>query len=106
MPVVRQRVADIFEYGLILQGMQHAAEELAYPSEAGVMTPTHNIVTAGRSYAQHHLPRILHILQDICGQGLDPSLVRGRPRDSGGLREEPGLVPRHPATWRAGTRTS
>ena len=34
------------------------------------MTPHHNIVTAGRSYALHNLPRILHILQDICGQGL------------------------------------
>ena len=39
-------------------------------SENGVMTPHHNIVTAGRSYAQQNLPWILHILQDICGQGL------------------------------------
>ena len=31
VPVVRQRVADVFEYALILQGMQHAAEELALP---------------------------------------------------------------------------
>ena len=70
VPVVRQRVADVFEYALILRGMQHAAEELAFPSENDVMTPNHNIVTAGRSYAQHNLPWILHILQDICGQGL------------------------------------
>jgi 4-hydroxyphenylacetate 3-monooxygenase len=34
------------------------------------MTPHHNIVTAARSYAQENLPRVLHILQDICGQGL------------------------------------
>jgi len=68
--VVRQRVADIIEYCQILQGMQYAAEELAAPSEGGVMTPDVNVVTAGRSYALDNLPRVLHILQDICGQGM------------------------------------
>jgi 4-hydroxyphenylacetate 3-monooxygenase len=68
--VVRQRVADIIEYCQILQGMQYAAEELAQLSEGGVMTPDVNVVTAGRSYALDNLPRILHILQDICGQGM------------------------------------
>jgi 4-hydroxyphenylacetate 3-monooxygenase len=70
IPVVRQRVADIYEYSLILQGMQLAAEETSYLSENGVMTPNHTMVTAGRSYAQQNLPIVLHILQDICGQGL------------------------------------
>jgi 4-hydroxyphenylacetate 3-monooxygenase len=68
--VVRQRVADVLEFCQILQGMQIAAEELAAPSEGGVMTPDVNVVTAGRSYALDNLPRILHILQDICGQGM------------------------------------
>jgi 4-hydroxyphenylacetate 3-monooxygenase len=68
--VVRQRVADILEFSQILQGMQIAAEELADLSEGGVMTPDVNVVTAGRSYALDNLPRILHILQDICGQGM------------------------------------
>jgi 4-hydroxyphenylacetate 3-monooxygenase len=68
--VVRQRVADIIEYAQILQGMQLAAEELAELSEGGVMTPDVNVVTAGRSYALDNLPRILHIMQDICGQGM------------------------------------
>jgi len=68
--VVRQRVADIIEFCTILQGMQYAAEELAAPSEGGVMTPDVNIVTAARSYALDNLPRVLHILQDICGQGM------------------------------------
>ncbi|UGS35909.1 4-hydroxyphenylacetate 3-hydroxylase N-terminal domain-containing protein [Capillimicrobium parvum] len=68
--VVRQRVAEIIEYCQILQGMQYAAEELADFSEGGVMTPDVNVVTAGRSYALENLPRILHILQDICGQGM------------------------------------
>ena len=68
--VVRQRVADVMEYAQILQGMQYAAEELADFSEGGVMTPDVNVVTAGRSYALENLPRILHIMQDICGQGM------------------------------------
>jgi 4-hydroxyphenylacetate 3-monooxygenase len=68
--VVRQRVADVIEYCQILQGMQYAAEELAEPSEGDVMTPDVNVVTAGRSYALDNLPRVLHILQDICGQGM------------------------------------
>lgn len=70
VPVVRQRVADIIEYCQILQGMQYAAEDLAELSEGGVMTPDVNVVTAGRSYALDNLPRVLHILQDICGQGM------------------------------------
>jgi 4-hydroxyphenylacetate 3-monooxygenase len=68
--VVRQRVADIIEYCQILQGLHYAAEDLAEPSEGDVMTPDVNVVTAGRSYALDNLPRILHILQDICGQGM------------------------------------
>jgi 4-hydroxyphenylacetate 3-monooxygenase len=68
--VVRQRVADIIEYCQILQGLQYAAEDLAELSEGEVMTPDVNVVTAGRSYALENLPRILHILQDICGQGM------------------------------------
>lgn len=68
--VVRQRVADVIEYCQILQGMQYAAEELAVETEGGVMVPDVNVTTAARSYALDNLPRILHILQDICGQGM------------------------------------
>jgi 4-hydroxyphenylacetate 3-monooxygenase len=70
VPVVRQRVADVIEYCNILQGMCLAAEDLAQLSEGGVMVPEVNIITAGRSYALDNLPRILHILQDLCGQGM------------------------------------
>jgi 4-hydroxyphenylacetate 3-monooxygenase len=70
VPVVRQRVADVFEYAQILRGMAVAAEELARPSEGEVMVPDWNVVTTGRSYALAHLPHVLHILQDLCGQGL------------------------------------
>jgi len=70
IPVVRQRVADIIEYCQILQALQLAAEDLAELSEGELMIPDVNVVTAGRSYALDNLPRILHILQDICGQGM------------------------------------
>jgi 4-hydroxyphenylacetate 3-monooxygenase len=70
IPVVRQRVADVIEYAQICRGMAMAAEEAAFLSENDVMTPNHNVVTAGRSYALTHYPKIMHILRDICGQGL------------------------------------
>ncbi|WP_214371283.1 4-hydroxyphenylacetate 3-hydroxylase N-terminal domain-containing protein [Pseudonocardia sp. H11422] len=70
VPVVRQRVADIYEFAILLQGMVLAAEETAFLSENGVMTPDHVMTTAARSYAQAQLPLVLHILQDICGQGM------------------------------------
>ena len=97
IPIVRQRVADVLEYSLILQGMQLAAEETAYLSENGVMTPNHTMVTAGRSYGQQNLPMVLHILQDICGQGLILRFNETDLETPCGLRKEPFLVPRHPA---------
>ncbi|MDX6533962.1 MAG: 4-hydroxyphenylacetate 3-monooxygenase, partial [Gaiellales bacterium] len=70
IPVVRQRVADICEYAQILRGMAVAAEELAQPSEGGLMVPDMNVVTAARSYALANYPWVVHLLQDLCGQGL------------------------------------
>ncbi|MEA2582362.1 MAG: 4-hydroxyphenylacetate 3-monooxygenase [Thermomicrobiales bacterium] len=70
IPVVRQRVADICEYAQILRGLAVAAEELAKPSEGGLMVPDMNTVTAGRSYALANYPWVIHLLQDLCGQGL------------------------------------
>ncbi len=70
IPAVRQRVGDIFEYAQVLRGMLLAAEELAEPSEGGVMTPNVNVTTAARSYSLALLPQVIHILQDIAGQGL------------------------------------
>jgi 4-hydroxyphenylacetate 3-monooxygenase len=70
VPVIRQRVGDVLEYAQICRGMAIAAEELAAPSDGEVMVPDRNVVTAGRSYALAHLPQVMHILQDLCGQGL------------------------------------
>jgi 4-hydroxyphenylacetate 3-monooxygenase len=70
IPVIRQRIGDILEFAQICRGMAIAAEELAVPSEGGILTPDHNVVTAGRSYALTQLPHVLHVIRDICGQGL------------------------------------
>jgi 4-hydroxyphenylacetate 3-monooxygenase len=67
--VVRQRVAEIFEYAAILRAMAMASEQKAELSESGVMIPHLGMVSIGRSYALQHLPMIYHTLIDICGQG-------------------------------------
>jgi|RhiMetdeSRZDD1v2_1073273.scaffolds.fasta_scaffold425062_1 4-hydroxyphenylacetate 3-monooxygenase len=70
IPVVRQRVAKVFEYAQILRGIAIAAEETAQLSEGGVLVPDEALMSAGRAYGLHHYPEILHTLQDISGQGL------------------------------------
>jgi 4-hydroxyphenylacetate 3-monooxygenase len=70
IPLVRQRVGEISEFAQILQGMCLAAEETAQMSEGGVLVPNSTVVTAARVYALNTLPWILHLLRDICGQGL------------------------------------
>ena len=47
-----------------------AAEQLAVMAEGGVLAPDVNMLTAGRLYAIEHYPRIIHLLQEVCGQGL------------------------------------
>lgn len=70
VPVVRQRVADILEWAQICRALALAAEQKATPSQTGVLVPDRAMITAARSYALTHLPQVIHILQDISGQGL------------------------------------
>jgi 4-hydroxyphenylacetate 3-monooxygenase len=70
VPVVRQRVADVIEFAVILRGMAIAAEERAELSEGGVMTPDPVLVTAARSYGLAVLPLVMHTIEDLAGQGL------------------------------------
>ena len=76
--IVRQRVAEIFEYASILRSMVLASELRATPSPYGLLEPHEGTVTAARSYALHTLPWIYHTLQDLCGQGL---MLRFSPKD-------------------------
>lgn len=68
--VVRQRVAEIVEYAQVLRGMVVASEELAELTDGDVLMPDANMVTSARLYGLERLPHIVHILQDLCGQGL------------------------------------
>jgi 4-hydroxyphenylacetate 3-monooxygenase len=47
-----------------------AAENLAAPVESGILAPDVNLLTAGRLYGVNAYPRIIHTLQELCGQGL------------------------------------
>lgn len=70
IPAVRGLVADIMEYALALKAFVLSAETMARPTEAEVMAPDVNMLTAGRKYSIEHYPRIIHTLQELCGQGL------------------------------------
>lgn len=70
IPAVRGLVADVMEYALALKAFVLSAEQLAQPTEAEVMAPDVNMLTAGRKYSIEHYPQIIHTLQELCGQGL------------------------------------
>jgi 4-hydroxyphenylacetate 3-monooxygenase len=70
VPIVRQRVAQVFRYAAALRAFALAAEELATVSEGEVMIPDMATVSAGRAYGLELYPQIQHIIRDICGQGL------------------------------------
>jgi 4-hydroxyphenylacetate 3-monooxygenase len=70
VPIVRQRAAQVFRYAAALRAFAIAAEELAAPSEGEVMVPDMATVSAGRAYGLELYPQILHIIRDVCGQGL------------------------------------
>jgi 4-hydroxyphenylacetate 3-monooxygenase len=70
IPAVRGLVGDVMEYALALKAFVLSAEQLAKPTEAEVMAPDVNMLTAGRKYSIENYPRIIHTLQELCGQGL------------------------------------
>lgn len=70
IPVVRQRVAQVFRWASVCRAMVLASEEMAELSEGGVMTPDASMISAGRAYALDLYPQIVHTIRDICGQGL------------------------------------
>ncbi len=70
IPAVRQMLGELVQYQQTLRAFVHAAEAKAVYTEAGVLTPDVGMLTAGRLYSIEHYPRIIHILQELCGQGL------------------------------------
>ncbi len=70
VPVVRQRVAKIYRWAAACRAFLIASEGMADFSEGGVMTPETSMISAGRAYALDNYPEVVHIIRDICGQGL------------------------------------
>lgn len=69
-PAVRAQLADLIEYSQALKAFILAAENTATMTEGGVLAPNMGMLTAGRLYSISNYPKIIHILQEICGQGL------------------------------------
>ena len=70
IPAVRTMLGDIVEYNRALTAFVTAAELGAKPTEMGTMAPDVSMITAGRLYSIRNYPQIVHILQEMCGQGL------------------------------------
>jgi 4-hydroxyphenylacetate 3-monooxygenase len=70
IPAIRDQVAKMSQYATILNAGVLAAEELATMSEGGVLLPDVATVRATRAYALDTYPEMIHILQELCGQGL------------------------------------
>lgn len=70
IPAVQGMLGEIIQYQQALRAFVYAAEAKAAPTEGGIMAPNAALLTAGRLYSIEHYPRIIHILQELCGQGL------------------------------------
>jgi 4-hydroxyphenylacetate 3-monooxygenase len=70
VPMARDSVAKVIQYAQILRAGVIAAEELATPTEGGILMPDGNVIAAIRAYALDTYPEVVHIIQELCGQGL------------------------------------
>ncbi|MEI4487881.1 4-hydroxyphenylacetate 3-hydroxylase N-terminal domain-containing protein [Frigidibacter sp. MR17.14] len=70
IPAVRSMLAEIIEYNRTLEAFVLAAEAGAFVNDSGVMVPDVMMLTTGRLYAIRNYPHIIHVLQEMCGQGL------------------------------------
>lgn len=70
IPAVQGMLGEIIEYAQALRAFVYAAEAKASLTEGGVMAPDVSLLTAGRLFSIRHYPQIIHVLQELCGQGL------------------------------------
>ncbi|MGH2340402.1 4-hydroxyphenylacetate 3-hydroxylase N-terminal domain-containing protein [Segnochrobactraceae bacterium EtOH-i3] len=70
IPAVQGMLGELIQYAQALKAFVLAAEAQAKPTEGDVMAPDVCLLTSGRLYSIEHYPRIIHILQEMCGQGL------------------------------------
>jgi aromatic ring hydroxylase len=69
IPAVRDAVSEIIKYAAILKaGIVAAVEEAQVWN--GVTVPNLEYVTPVRLYSIEQYPRIMHLLRDLCGQGM------------------------------------
>jgi 4-hydroxyphenylacetate 3-monooxygenase len=70
IPAVRAMVAELIQYEQTIRAFLFAAEGAAELTRSGTILPDVNLTTSGRLYAVEQYPRIIHTLQELCGQGL------------------------------------
>lgn len=70
IPAVADQAGRIFQYAQILRNGVIAGQERALPTANGIFLPDGSSVAAARSYALEEYPKIVHIVQELCGQGL------------------------------------
>jgi 4-hydroxyphenylacetate 3-monooxygenase len=70
VPMARDAVGKVIQYAQILRAGVIAAEMLATPSEEGILLPDVNVISATRAYALDNYGEVVHIIQELCGQGL------------------------------------
>src|SRR5690625_4662074 len=66
---VRESVAEVISYAATLRAFIIASEEQSEIKHC-VMIPSEELITAGRLHSITHYPKVMHILRDLCGQGL------------------------------------
>lgn len=69
IPQVRDAIAELTQYAATLMAFVIAAED-ASTVENGVCVPSERFVTTGRLHGTTEYPRMLHLLRELCGQGL------------------------------------
>jgi 4-hydroxyphenylacetate 3-monooxygenase len=70
IPAVQAMLAELIEYAQTLRAFVIAAEAQAKLTVGGVLAPDVCTLTAGRLYSIKNYPHIIHVLQELCGQGL------------------------------------
>lgn len=70
IPAVQTLFAELIGYAQTLRAFVIAAETTATHTEYGIMMPDLQLLTAGRLHSIRLYPHIMHILQELCGQGL------------------------------------
>ncbi|HZZ46594.1 MAG TPA: 4-hydroxyphenylacetate 3-hydroxylase N-terminal domain-containing protein [Pseudonocardia sp.] len=69
IPTVRDQVGRLIQYAQTLRAGTLAAEQLATPV-GGILLPDLITIAAVRSYGLDDYPAMVHLLQELCGQGL------------------------------------